>query len=266
MKKFKYVIIISLILFSCGFEDSVYFMEPSNIHLENSGTDQVKILFKGYNQEMDNIYYLLIGYDVYYYFDKEENAKKMVVRNPYISKNSKLLDLSNDQYPPNPPDSPYRFPKTTFPHMEEFYKTTTIPVSLEMIKDVLTDKNDNVRFCFHNDPINDNTTDKNPYKDPANSFIFMEELYPNPSEYENASWLDEINDGVFKGFYDKRYYDNKGISYITEESNPPLYYIYKMYVYIIAKGYNSGAEIDRNPSFIESVKSNIIEVKLRVTP
>ena len=264
--KFKYYLIIFLILlFSCGIEDSVYFQEPTYIHIKNNASENVELLFKGYNQERDGIYYLLIGYDVYYYFDKEENAKKMVVKNPYISKNSKLIDLSNDQYPPDPPNSPYRFPKSRFPNMEEFYKTTTIPVSLEMIEKVLSDKNDNVRFCFHNDSINDGTSDKNPYKDLNNGFIFMDQLFPNTTEYEGAAWLDESNDGVFKGFYDKRYYDNKGISY-EDESSPPIYYIYKMYLYIIAKGYNSSDEIDRNPSFIESVKSNIIEVKIRVTP
>lgn len=265
--KFRYYLIINLFLFfSCGIEDSVYFQEPINVYVENNGTESVKILFKGYNQEKDGIYYLLVGYDVFYYFNKQEDAKKIVVKNPYISKNSKLIDLSNDQYPLNPPNSPYRFPKTRFLNMEEFYKTTTIPVSLEIIDKILSDKNDNVRFCFHNDSINDGTSDKNPYKALDNSFIFMDELFPNPVEYENASWLDESNDGVFKGFYDKRYYDSKGISYIEEESNPPIYYIYKIYLYIIAKGYNSGEEIDRNPAFIESVKSTIVEVKLRVTP
>lgn len=258
-----FITIISLC--SCGIEDSMYFQEPQELEIVNNDTESVEIRFKGYNQEKQGIYYLFVGYDVYYYFDKIENRKKAVVRYPYNSSNLKLIDLSTDYFTITDPlsENKFRFPNPPFTIMDDFYKNTTIPVTLDMIDKTLSDKTDNVRFCFHNNAINDKATQKNPHNNSGN-YIYMDMIYPNPTEYEGKYdslqfyWGDDTN---FKGFYDIDYYNYYNIKpYRTEGSTNT----YRLYIYIVAKGYNSADDIDRNPNFTESANSPVISILIRV--
>ena len=251
-----------ILLLGCGIEDSIYFQEPKNIYIDDNETNKVLVKFKGYNQEEDSDYFLLVGYDVYYYFVSGQTPLKATVYKPYYSQNENLLDLTNDNYDFGIESKKIRFPSNFFKNMDDFYKYTTIPVTLDMIETVLTDKDDNVRFCFHNDKINDLSSDTNPYKTSDNRYIILDNLYPNPSEYEDKTWYDGDIKENFLGFYDYNYYQNLNITPVAEDGADK---IYRMYIYIVAKGFNSSEEIDRNPNYIESSKSVTIQVRLRVS-
>ena len=184
----------------------VYFQEPRNLHYESDGF----LYFNGANQEEDDGEYLFVGYDVYYYFSDSKNAKKAMVRMPstpdpdtiwHESPHSKLISFVSDT----------RFPSSEFSesYLRTIYQYVTFPVTEDMIDDVLEkNNNDNVKICFHNsDLIESGQT--NP-KQNSSSYIIMEELFPNYSEYSSQSWADEVSDD-FRGFLDRRYCEYKGI-------------------------------------------------------
>jgi hypothetical protein len=260
MKIKHLLIILNCIVFfiffnTCGLEDSyIYYQEPRNLHVEKGLDAKYEIWFTGENQEQDDDddSYLFVGYDVYYYFTSSSSAQKAAVRNPQrigLPHTVPLYDFTdNDRFPPSNFSSSF---------MNTFYQFVTIPVTINMIRNVLKKgKNDNVRFTFQ-ESNNDPNPGYIPYINSSPNYIFIDGIYPNYSEYKNQTW----NDADFQGFYDKDYYDYKGINYesynsITDE------YTYKIYIYIIAKGFNSSH--DRTQNMIESLKSNIIEINLVV--
>jgi len=256
-----FISFLATLFLSCGIEDSIFFQEPQNVSIDNNDSQKVLVRFKGYNQEKDGDYFLFVGYDVYYYFVPGQTPLKATVYKPYYSQNDKLLDLTNDNFTVGPSENQIRFPTGFFKNMEDFYKYTTIPVKLNMIENVLTDKDDNVKFCFHDYEGNDSTNDKNPHIS-GNSYIILDNLFPNPIEYEEKIWYEDDTKETFKGFYDYEYYTNLNITHVGEDGADRFYL---MYLYIVAKGFNSGDEIDRNPNYVESSRSLTKQVRFRVS-
>jgi len=253
--KIVFFFIPLIFLNTCGLEDNlIYFQEPRNVHVENNGTGTVKVYFYAYNEEEDAGDKLCCGYDVYYYFTNSSNAKRAAVKIPILTgRNSDFSEL--EDYTKFD-----RFPDDIF-DKDDIYQLITIPVTNNMLNEVLDEKgnNDNVRFCFHNDEsiIKDLSGDYNPKINSGEDYIFMEEIFPNYDEYQGEDWGE--NDPDFKGFYDQDYYDEMGISPVETVGTDKTY---KMYIWIIAKGHNSAGEISKD--FTESIKSSIITVNLKV--
>ena len=264
-KTYNYVSLFLLFVFlfinNCGIEDeSMYFQEPRNLEIKNNSTTNVEVYFYGYNQEEDDDEYLFIGYDVYYYFTDSKAYKKAAVKNPEIddlSHDTALIDFRDLT------EDAYRFPTDKFSdsYMEDFYQYVTIPVTHKMIDDILNKgNNDNVRFCFHNHAINDETSDTNPYMVTADDYIYIDQIYPNYYEYKDKDWGENDND--FIGFYDQDYYDEYNIEKVRDDGG---YYYYEICLWIIAKGSNSQIERTKD-SYTESIKSELIKIELKVDP
>lgn len=266
MKYIYILFLFVLILFfqnTCGVEDStIFFQEPRNLSYDEAN---FTLRFDGYNQEEDGDEYLFIGYDVYYYFNKDsKNAKKAAVRIPKISEprenpagvniHSTLLDYRSVSIESS-------FSNYSDDDKNTIYQDVTFPVTEEMIEDVLRkSKSDNVRLCF------DNTLtipfgDENPKK-VGNDYILLEELFPKYDEYKSkieAGQWGNIND--YKGFLDIDYYNYNDCS-IYQTVGTDNYY--KMKVFIIAKGFNSNTERNKG-NYIESLKSTVKEITIEVS-
>lgn len=247
-----------IFLLSCGLEDSVYFNPPSVLASETeNGT--LYITFTGYNQEYEGntTNYLFVGYEIYYYFGNNSSSEKLaMVYNPIdttdVTKDSNLIDFyslnknsSSNEYQRWVDDS------TTKTHLQELYKSISLPVTIDMISDVLYEANNkNVRFCFVD--LTDTTGDTNPLiVEKEGNYILMDKIYPNYDEYKNYEWGKKEND--FVGFYDQDYYDELNIEPTSEGGNT-----YQMTLEVKAKGFNIGL---RSPSnYTESIFSNTVTV------
>ncbi|MBQ3921819.1 MAG: hypothetical protein II707_00880 [Spirochaetales bacterium] len=264
--------VLTIMLGNCGLEDFLYIQVPSEFDTYDTDNNypspnmgSLENVFKknlGYvrckadNQEHDRQFNLLVGYDIYYSFTSGSGFKKANVYNPFLNKdddheaNLTLYNLSGETFP----DGSLRFPGRYFNSLyDNFYSTTTFPILLNMI-DYLNDRDYNLQFCFFDDVYNDNATDgyMNPYI--RNNAVILENVGPNYSEYQGLTWYKKIleNNDKFLGFYDYRYYKNKSIVAYDENTTT---HIYKMWFYVIAKGFNSGDEVDRIPSYTESTKT-----------
>jgi hypothetical protein len=261
------IVILFLSLFSCGLEDGMYFREPRNVTVVNSGTDNVQIQFYGYNQEVgDNDDYLFVGYDIFYYFDSAASYKKAMVMHPIANSSSSTVTNNTYLYP-FPVDttaSAYgvdRFPTSSFPDgMSTFYQTISFPVTYATIISILTEgSNSNVRFSFG--PTSgywSTTSQNNPYVNSSEHYVALGNIFPAYSDYSGYSWGTEANG--FLGFYDKDYYDYLGVSPVGTDN--VTYNIYKVYFYIVANGFNSSTE--RNQTYTKSAQSEIVEVEFKV--
>ena len=259
MKKilqYSIILILAVLLFnSCGIEDNIiYFQEPRNIEIDDSDQTKIIVKFYGYNQEEDDGEYLFVGYDIYYKFSSSDDEKKAQVRYPIppfnnlTFHNNALIDFSDNSRFPNDNFSDY--------DMEEFYQLVSIPVTEDMIKDVLKEgKSDNVRFCFDNRNID--AGKYNPDQDSNNKYIMCNDMFPEYDDYKNKRWggLD------FLGFYDEDYYNNDDYV-ITPSKIEGVFKYYKIDFWIIAKGFNSNSERDKN--FIESLKSETFTLEFKV--
>ncbi len=293
----RYKIIVTVFMFftlffiGCGIEDTTYIKEIENLNVYNNRTTNVRLRFSGFNQEegVDGKY-LFVGYDIYYYFTSRADAKKANVYMPLKDKESpsRVFDpvypliKSNNKliYFPNDDDNKARFPVASFPRsMLDFYRTTTFPVTEDMIKKILEQsRNDNVQFGFElagvnglRDATSDSDDSANPYIDSTGSYIYLGGIFPDYSEYSDKDWgvkqtQEQIDDGnPFLGFYDRDYYDNHSPKIEPIEGNPNLpsgTVKYRVYFYVIAKGFNSSFE--RNQNYILSDPSNIVEVIFEV--
>lgn len=268
MKKIISGFIISIFIFflyNCGIEDNVmYFQEPRNIEIDDTDQGDITVKFYGFNQEEEDGKYLFVGYDIYYRFKKSDNPKMAQVRNP-IPPLNEVPPISNLHYfALHKFKDNSRFPNDSFSDtdMDEFYQIVSIPVTEDMIKHVLKKgNNDDVQFCFDKSHIIPG--EENPYEDSKN--IFINDIFPNYDDYKNykTTWgnYDNIDpDKRFKGFYDKDYYDHYGIKPTDTDGISNNYY--KVDFWIVAKGFNSNSERDKN--FIESIKSEVFTVEFRV--
>ncbi len=253
-------ILILLFQNTCGIEDStIFFQEARNLSYDEAN---FTLRFDGYNQEEDGDEYLFVGYDVYYYFNNNsKSAKKAAVRLPKITtarggaNHSNLLDYTN-------PMVNSSFSSYSFNDKDIIYQDVTFPVTDEMIDDILKKgRSDNVRLTFDNNnlilpaDINPNT---------ISDYILMEELFPKYEEYksqiEAGSW-----GGVdaFSGFLDIDYYNYYGIPFTFDIASGKNKY--KMWIFVIAKGFNSNTERNKG-NYIESLKSTVIEITIEITP
>ena len=264
MTNYRIIIFFVFILFfinSCGIENSMYFQEPRNVSayikstinpIPTTGTDSAAIKFYGYNQEKDSGNYVFAGYDVYYYFPGSSTKRRANVLNPVLPSNTKLINF--------PVSSPVQFPAPYFPE-SNFYQVITIPVNDSMISNILTQgANDNVRFTFGKDDIIATADYSNPsnggISGEAGSYVYLGSIFPAYSEYKDRTW--GSNDTAFEGFYDIDYYINMGISPVTGNPDGSVDCVYKVFFYIIAKGFNT--DYERNQNFVESIPSSVVEV------
>ena len=257
-------------------DDLIYFKEPVNVVVDNNSSQDVWVKFFGFNQERGkgdttSDKFLLVGYDIYYYFPtKSDTKKKANVKLPRIPLNRKLIQFPtvDVEYDTKQADqkNKKRFPEINFPTtMDYFYKDVSYPVTIKMVKDILKDGvNNNVRFSFKT-TYPDMTTDDfaNPMilSDSANGYIQLGGIYPNEDDYINYIWGDERDGKFFYGFYDRDYYDYQEIK---PESDDGTYSIFKVYFYIVAKGFKDADLPNRNRSFLESSQSSHIEIKFKV--
>lgn len=257
MMKVKLLLFLSvfIFLFTCGIEDIIYFREPQDITVDGVNPEKNMVYFYGFNQEETEGNYLFVGYDVYYYFGSSSSAKKAAVKNPYVPTSTNLIDYKST-------DDAYRF--ANFTNTNDLYQQFTIPVTVEMIEDVLKEGNsDNVKFCFHDYGLITDGRD-NPYIDSSSSKkkLLVDLVYPQFSEYQNKDWADydDINGAYddFKGFYDWDYYEALNIPYSAFGTG---YRDYKMYIYIVARGFSSSS---MDQDYITSIKSDVKTITLRV--
>ncbi len=287
LSMFAYSIIICLIIHSCGLEDIANINPPTDIDIAatngfvaesatDSGTSETLdnvfdnvsdhwIRFKADNWEYERRnaqeYYLIVGYDIYYSFASGSSFKKANVFDPFMTAdgegyhdaNTTLYDMSTQVFP----DGSQRFPSKVYKSIyEEFYASTTFPIPLEFVQ-YLNDRDYNVRFCFFDDSFNNEAGGKNPYINNGN--VYLDNVYPYFDDYEK-SWYKKLKDDEtdkFIGFYDYRYYYKLGIPAVYKSGNLN---IYKMWLYIVAKGFNSADEVDRIPNYMESSKSATKEI------
>jgi len=244
--------------------------------VDNNDSEEVTVKFYGYNQERGKDEtvannYLFVGYDIYYYFlSKSDVKKKAMVKQPKVPSNNKLRPFPavDVDYEPTQSEAKNkkRFPEINFsPGMDNFFKEVTYPVTIEMIKNVLiSGANNNVRFSFKTE-YPDMTSDvySNPFevKDAAGNYIQFGGIYPYEDDYINASWGDEKDGYTFYGFYDKDFYD---FNNIAAESDDGSYSFYKVYFYIVAKGFRDADLSNRNRSYLESAQSSHVEVRFKV--
>ncbi|HOV14622.1 MAG TPA: hypothetical protein PK771_10090, partial [Spirochaetota bacterium] len=249
---------------------------PNNVVVDNNETEEVLVKFFGFNQERGkddttSDSFLFVGYDIYYYFpSKSETKKKANVKIPKVPLNKKLVpfpnvDLNYDSKQSEAKNKK-RFPELNFNStMDNFYKETTYPVTIDMIKNVLKDGvNNNVRFSFRTtypDMTSDNYSNPWVLEDTANKYIQFGGIYPNEDEYVNYIWGDEKDGKTFYGFYDRDYYDYMGIK---PEKDDGSYSYFKVYFYIISKGFREADLSNRNRSYLESSQSTHIEVRFKV--
>lgn len=249
VKNIIFLVFLSLLFLNqCGIEDTFYFEEPKNVTVIGNDPQQNVVYFTADNQEEDNGKYLLIGYDVYYYFEGATVVKKAMVKDPVVSTNpyGNLIDFKALE--------PTRF--VNFSTTNDLYQQFTIPVTNSMIDDVLDGKSANVEFYFHDTTyIANDSSDTNPKK--YSAVIRMELIYPAYSDYYGKDW----NDSNFKGFYDKDYYDSIGVSPI--ETLPSGNLLYQVTLYIIARGYSSGT---LQKDFTSSSRSNYVTITFEVDP
>ncbi|OHD08404.1 MAG: hypothetical protein A2086_08685 [Spirochaetes bacterium GWD1_27_9] len=260
-----FITLLSLLFFACGIENSQYYQAPDGIYVDDNGSQDISVKFYGYNQEknISGSDYIFVGYDVYYYFSNNNQHKIANVRKPDTSINKKLLpfpkvdaadltaDKSKDKYP-------YRDSTDLFyNYINTFYQSiVTFPLTNKMIDEILKEGNaNNVRFNFARKddisrPQTSDVTQNNPYiKD---EYVFLGEIYPQYTDYngktiqiENSAFEFGKPENNFLGFYDKDYYDYLGVK---EESTDGDYLIYKVYFYIVARGFN-----------FDGAKSNILQ-------
>ena len=268
---------------NCGLEDFLYIQPLSEFDTydtddnypsqEHGSLEHVFTRNKGYvrckadNQEHDRQFDLLVGYDIYYSFTSGSGFKKANVYNPFLNKdddheaNLTLYNIGNEIYP----DGSQRFPSKYFNSLyDNFYSTTTFPIMLNMIG-YLNDKDYNIQFCFFDDVYNNidmtSGTPINPYI--RGNSVVLENVGPNYEEYQGITWYKKIleNNDKFLGFYDYRYYKNKSILPYDEITST---HIYKMWFYTIAKGFNSGDEVDRIPNYTESTQTSTMALYFEV--
>lgn len=248
-KRVFFIFIIIILFTTCGLKYETIFNSPSSVDVDDDIKTEISITFTADNQEKDLDKYLLAGYDVYYYFEKSSDSKLAMVKDPVFldddNRNPKLIDFVDDE--------PDRFPEDPFDNID-IYQDITIPVTEDMIEDILKEgENDNVVIYFHDHDINNDSGEKNPYDD--SDRVIIDEVYPKYSDYKNQSWGDED----FKGFYDIDFYNAQNVDPVEDTAT---YSIYKVYFYIIAKGFNS--DIERDDSYVKSVKSSTVEVGFKV--
>ncbi|MBN2546751.1 MAG: hypothetical protein JXB50_13205 [Spirochaetes bacterium] len=270
-----FVIFLFIFMNNCGIEDSFYFQEPINLKVDNVNQAANIVRFTAYNQEEDSGNYLLIGYDVYYYFGgNESSAKKAAVKIPIVnfslSPLTNLIDFTKGNVKPygtGSDDDLIRFSKFIDvygnPNTNDLYNIFTIPVTHKMIDEILYEgNNDNVELYFHNIDFIENEPylvpdyGCNPKIDSTEKSIKIENIYPDYFSYKDEVWAD----ADFLGFYDYDFYKYNGIAY-NYESIGKYYYVANMYV--IARGFSSGTY---DKDFISSIKSNTITVIFEVDP
>lgn len=266
MRKFYKIILLLLLVFllSCGIEDTLYFKEPVNIGINYDNDEVPSIEFYGYNQESESGDYLFVGYDIFYYFGGNADSKKRaVVYKPYpklnktdtsTSRNSNLItahDIRGGR-------SIYSNMGSDDSYFLYIYQKISLPVTKEIINDVLYEGNsDNVVLYFNDKVINDGDY-CNPYV--SNETVIFDRIYPALDDYPDdyATYDDE-----FQGFLDIRYYKELGVT--AEAESTDEYKIYKCKMYFVAKGLDSTQKASSlDSSLVESVKSSTIEVKFKV--
>lgn len=293
LSMFVYSFIISAIINGCGLEDIANINPPTDIDIAASNGYVAEETESGSSENLDNVfdniadgwirfkadnqeyerrnaqeYYLIVGYDIYYSFTSGSAFYKANVYDPFLTAeygsdtayhdaNVQLYDMSTQIFP----DGSQRFPNKYFGSIyNEFYSATTFPIPLEFVQ-YLDDRDYNVRFCFFDDSFNNEAGGKNPYIN--NNNVCLDNVFPNFSQYEK-SWYKKLKDDEtdkFIGFYDYRYYYKLGIPAAYKNGNIN---IYKMWFYIIAKGFNSADEVDRIPNYMESTKSATKEIYFAV--
>jgi len=275
--KYLFLLIFTLFFYNtCGIEDDVlYVQESKNITYDESS---FYLYFDGYNQEEDDGTYLFIGYDIYYYFDTASNARLAQVRNPLstvitLPHNVPLINFTTES----------RFSSMLAANSNDvnnIYEWVTVPVKETYITDILYSGNSsNVGLYLYNYPnynVNGPHTVQTGYTNPGNqrnsSKVILTELYPNYSQYKNTTWGDQAvssdytngyatptQEDKFWGFLDNDFMTNCVPA--TAKIDATSYY---MYVYVVAKSFNSKAEMTRADKIVESLASSKIRIKVTV--
>ena len=172
------------------------FKEPSSISIEVGVDKKVSIKFYGYNQEKPDGDYLFAGYDLYYYFESPEQAKRAMVytRFPYETKTSPDDSTRNKNLLPSDEIKGTRalyngFASSNFMYV---YQNITFPITEHMITNVLYEANtNNVVLYFHDFPNNDGEF-SNPMTDNGKQ-IYIDMIYPDYDEYPQN--VDEYEEG-----------------------------------------------------------------------
>ncbi len=263
-------IFLSILLFilfvSCGIEDTLYFQEPKNLSYKNESYNSY-LVFTGYNQEiLESDQYLFCGYDVYYYFSNSDSKKRAQVKYPVLSTssgggNQSLVQIDELRFGRDIYDG---VKKSSFVNA---YQYISLPVTKTMIKRVLEEGNNyNVKVYFKDIAENgivedytsavDDSSGNNPYKKGSDDYILIDNMFPAYEEYHNVSWLTDVEEKDFLGFYDARYYLN--VAKITPTVSG-IYDVYRVYFYIVAKGFDSLSKSSLS-NFTESSSSSTVAV------
>jgi len=230
-------------------------------------------------KKRDQNFYLFVGYDIYYYFNSPNEKQLAMVRFPVVplplptysgtavAGNKWLLEFPYDL------DNLTRFLTGGSGYnssTNNFYQTVSFPIPYNAISSILTEgANSNVRFDFDasTDIYTQNNT-KNPFVNTSEKYVIIGSVYPNYNEYvSQTDWYitTDPNDTNFpkrfRGFYDQRYYQKKGIA-PYEGSD-----IYRVNFYIVSKGFPSSAIPDRTPTaYVSSAPSSVFTVKFKAYP
>ena len=173
---FVLLFVFLFLTFNCGIEyQLIQFKAPFNFQANEDDRTKVEFSFNGENQEEDGSIYLLVGYDIYYFFTSDSigSAKLANVKNPEV-------DLTHDNdtklFGWDELNGADRFPLPSFTEAyldTRLYKNVTIPIPEDnIIEDILkSGKNDNIKFYFHDIVINDGVSKTNPYQINNDSII-----------------------------------------------------------------------------------------------
>lgn len=292
-----FLLLMMILVLNCGLEESgISYNEPENVEVKEDELDRVYISFDGYNQEGYGAVYTFVGYRIFYSFPDDSNELKAVVRYPKVAnipsdpttdENPTLINFFqlNEHFSNDAPRFDYDAASTPAVFVD-IYKNISLPVTLSMIEDVLTETNgENVRIYFHDDEENGLLSDEtiiiqsNPYQS-SSDYIFIDNVYPNPTEisgwltYVSGLGLDDLTDVVanFKGFYDyyfMRYKEYKGdlaTGSIEAGTESGVFY-YSVDFYIEALGFIDEYKTTRKlleTKMDSSPKSDIVTVKFKV--
>jgi hypothetical protein len=276
MKKIIFINFIVLSLTACGLEDILFFESPTGFrYVEEGSGESGYVEFTGFNQEQEDTgRYCFIGYDIYYYFDSESTKAKaqLYLPNPYLSEDDwiDLSDITVNRL--NQELLPWSYfyegredfyGKITEKYQKELYRYVTLPVTLQMIKDVLYDGNSsNVRAYF-----GDIYSKKEEFSNPdpelqQSEYISFFNLFPNIEHYPDDFNYEEYekNGKEFKGFRDERFYKKMKVNPVSGTTNR-----YKCYFYAVAKGFDSTTKTSFTVCS-ESSKSSTISIEFEVAP
>lgn len=263
---------LSVFFLSCGIKDSLFLKAPENLRVYNNrgSVNDMYLAFDAFNQEKEEGIgnYLIVGYELWYYFDNINEAKICNVFYPDNTKNPTLIDFASSESA--------RFPSASFTK-SYVYTQASVPVTTSMIDDALTDGNSaNVLIYFGDNSINGTLTydtsantfsnssgDLNPHLKSGDTVVF-DYAYPVKSECDtlfnyNAASREDYQDHYysnFAGFFTAEYY--------TYVKGRPSQTVYTVKFYVTAIGFESDSSRGVGNIQLRSDPSNTISVDFLV--